>query len=215
MHIVLVLAMLLFIVCISGGVWLAGYGVSRLLHIPMRWLLWSIGGICIGASVLFCASVLQEDQYVALFGWLARESNVLGALAILITLYSCAQWLARKFYVSVKRWAMPLLVRWSRHIFLFFREHHQFLGWIVFATATAHACFFLPSLLQMPVQEIFYKSAMTSGFFAWGVLALLVLLGLIIDSATRQKRPVKNVRLVHILLALVFVGGIGIHLLLS
>jgi hypothetical protein len=121
----------------------------------------------------------------------------------------------RGWYLFIKKKALPALARWSRTILLFFRNQHLFFGWLVLVTATAHAFFFVPAMLGLPLQEVLNESGIATGLIAWGLLLCLVALGLWIAYAVRHKRRFQRLRLVHVIVALVFIAGFLLHIVLQ
>jgi hypothetical protein len=182
--------------CLIGS-----YGLLRLLRISVNWITWIIGTFLIVVSVLFCLSIVAPVGVSADVG----TSNLLGAIAFLIAIYSWSQWIMMRSYLFIKRGTLPRLTERARNAFLFLRKHHQFLGWLVVITAVAHALYFLPILARVSLYEV------VTGFIALALLALGAGLGWWIELVVRRKRASQRLRLLHFLVAIVFVLAFIMH----
>ncbi len=182
--------------CLIGS-----YGLLRLLHISVNWITWIIGTFLIVVSALFCLSLVAPIGVSADIG----TSNLLGAIAFLIAIDSWSQWVARRSYLLFKKSALPWLTQRVRNAFLFLRKQHQFLGWLVVITAAAHALYFLPILARVSLYEV------VTGFIALALLGLGAGLGWWIELAVRRKRASQSLRLLHFVVAIVFVLAFIVH----
>jgi hypothetical protein len=89
--------------------------------------------------------------------------------------------------------------------YLYTRAHHQFFGWLVAITASAHAIYFLVFSRESPPRWTL------TGLAAWAALGLLVLIGLLIDRARRHRRSIRRIEPLHIGAALLFVALFVVH----
>ena len=183
--------------CLIGS-----YGLLRLLRISVNWITWIIGTFLIVVSALFCLSLVVPIGISADVG----TSNLLGVIAFLIAIDSWSQWIARRSYLLFKKGALPWLTQRVRNAFLFLRKQHQFLGWLVVITATAHALYFLPILARVSLYEV------VTGFIALVILGLGAGLGWWIELVVRRKRASQRLRLLHFVVAFVFVLAFIVHL---
>lgn len=181
---------------------LGSYGLLRLLHISVNWVTWIIGSCLIIVSTFFALSLLVPIGTAPDVGL----SNLLGFVAFLIAIDSWGQWVTRRWYLVLKRLAVPWLATRIRNFFLFLRQHHQFLGWLVVITAVAHAVYFLPVLANVSRYEVI------TGFIALGLLGMGAGFGWWIELAVRRKRASQKLRLLHFLLAIVFVLAFMLHI---
>lgn len=172
---------------------IGSYGVLRVLHIPVNWVTWVIGTILLVASGISSLLIFVPSQSAAFSG-----DALIGIVSFGIAIYSAAQWITRRWYLVVKKWAVPLLVVPSRNAFLFMRTHHQFFGWIVFATASAHALSYIFILNRISQLELI------TGLIVWALLALLTGAGMWIEDSIKSKHMSKNARLFHIIIAIAF-----------
>jgi len=183
---------------------LVSYWFLRLVRISARWVTWLIGFLIASWGVWLCAVALTGPVTGSLYG----QSNLIGGVAFLIAVFSASQWTMRRWYLLVKRFPDSLgrfIARRSRDMLLFLRDHHQFFGWLVLLTATAHAVVLLPVISRVSQREVI------TGVIALGALAALCGLGEWIELAVRRKRLAPNVRLIHSLLTLVFLVAFAFH----
>lgn len=158
-----------------------------------------VGGVLIALSVGATAAM-------PFAGGPARGfTNLLAAAAALVTVYSVARWATRRWYIAVSRRMsraaearLRALVQWTR------RQHGLF-GWVVLATATAHALYFIPRLAAEPTNRVI------TGVCAWILLVCLIALGLYMARRARAGRPARGLRWVHVGLAITFVVVLVVH----
>src|SRR5690349_11842692 len=104
-------------------------GLSRALRV--------YGTVWIAASILFAvfALVAPPDRR-----WPAL-SNGLGAIGTLAAVPALGLWPAHWLHARLRQSGL-LVTALARQMFIFTYRHHRFLGWLVFATATAHGVYF-------------------------------------------------------------------------
>lgn len=180
---------------------LGSYGLLRLLHISANWVTWLIGTGLIVVSIFYCLSLLAPIGVPPDVG----TSNLLGFVAFLIAIDSWSQWVARRGYMLLKKLPLSWVTMRIRETFLFLRQHHQFLGWLVVITAVAHVAYFLPILANVSRYEVI------TGFVALAFLALGTGLGWWIELAVRRKQASRRLRLLHFLVAIAFVLAFIVH----
>jgi hypothetical protein len=182
----------------DGLIGLGFYGLVRLLRVPVNWITLIIGSFFILASLyLGMDSMIQGHPDPGL-------SNSLGFLSYFIAIYAAGQWLARRWYLVAKRHTGRFLTRAARTLYLYTRAHHQFFGWLVAITASAHAIYFLVFSRESPPRWTI------TGIAAWAALGLLVLIGLYIDRV-RRKRSIRRIEPLHIGASLLFVVLFVVH----
>ncbi len=172
---------------------LGSYGVLRVLHISVNWTTWVIGALIIVVSGLTCVSIIAPQQLSAF-----NVGSLLGIFAFLIAVDAAAQWTMRQWYVFIKKRTLPFVVTSSRSMLLFLRKHHQFFGWLVLITATAHAVSYLPRLTTISQTELI------TGLIAWAILAYLIGFGIWIEYVVHKRPSFKKARLIHIITSIVF-----------
>lgn len=184
---------------------LGGYGVLRLLRLPVNQLTRILGSVIIVLSLGICLGMVLPVQASR---WSAAGSKGVGALSFLVAVYAASQWVMRRWYVWVKQQAGKWLVRSAREFLVFLRTQHLFFGWIVAAGAIGHMVFFFSAPGRLSLYEEI------SGFVALGLLTLMVLLGLwlwFVTTVRRQRLP-QGVRVVHSALALAFFLALFLHI---
>lgn len=193
-----VLSLILFsILSIIGSFFFIGiYAALRVLRISVNWVTWMVGTVIMVASIVLSFSALISGHPMAL----SRYSSLLGGVSSLVAIFSAGQWVIRRWYVSIKRYAASSLVKWSKDLLLFLRRYHPFFGWIVTLTAVAHMIYYLPMLSRFTPYEII------TGFIAMGVLVISVLLGYSIwlQTTVRKQRVLKRTYTIHSILAIAF-----------
>jgi hypothetical protein len=139
-------------------------------------------------------------------GGLARGfSALLAAAASLVTVYSVARWATRRWYITVARRVNRAAETRLRALVLWTRRQHGLFGWVILATATAHAVYFLPHLAQAPTLRV------VTGVCAWILLTCLIAIGMYISRRAKAGRPVRGMRPVHVGLAVAFVVALLVH----
>lgn len=199
-------SVLLLILCgIGFCLLLAGYGLLRLLRLPVNQFARVIGGAIIALSLGICLSMALSAQTAR---WPGGGSKIVGALSFLVAVYAASQWTMRRWYVWIKQQAGAWVVRSTRDFLVFLRTQHLFFGWVVAAGALGHMVFFFPALAHTSVYEE------VTGFVALGILALMVLLGLWLwfVSVVRKQRIPGVVRSVHAILAIAFFLALFLHI---
>jgi hypothetical protein len=194
--VVLVVLSVIDYVCLLGS-----YSLLRLFRISVRWVTWLIGISLIIVSIFFGLSLVAPVGVAPDIG----TSNLLGFIAFLIAIDSWAQWITRRGYLALKNLKLQWAAKRVRGAFLFLREHHQFLGWLVVITALAHVVYFLPILARVSLYEV------VTGFVALALLALGTGLGWWIELAVRKKRASQKLRLFHLLVAIAFMLAFIVH----
>jgi hypothetical protein len=195
--------LLLILAAIDVSIFIGSYGILRLLGISVNWATWIVGTLIISLSVYVCLLTLFPGTSVRNAGL----SNLLGMFSFLIAVHSGGQWTTRRWYLLVKKRATATIVKPSRELLLFLRQHHQFLGWLVVITAVAHVVFFLPYLSTLPFMRVI------TGVVALSVLAVLALFGLWIEYRIKKKRLTQKARVVHALLAITFFITFIVHII--
>ncbi|GLV54780.1 hypothetical protein KDH_16270 [Dictyobacter sp. S3.2.2.5] len=151
-------------------------------------------------AIAIASLLLPHDESF----WLGKVSNLAGKVAVIVMLASLALWVCRQLYILIKKRNIRPFQGILRQFFLFFRKSHPLWGWIVLTTATIHAAYyFLPFTRLTP--------RMQTGIVAWIILACLVVFGLRYQSALRNRTLHKNIRLWHVITAVVFVIVALIH----
>lgn len=194
-----------FIYCLDFGLFLIGYGILRVIHISVNWVIWSIGGLIIFLSLAQCFAIAFPD---VLPGEVGMIGNPLGTLAVLIAVYAVSQWIMRQWYLFIKTRGTQWLRDSSRTVLIFVRKQHVFFGSIIAVASLAHFVSFLPHM-----QEIsFYEKG--TGFLALGLLALIVFLGawLWIVTTLRKRPAPKLLHNVHASLTIAFFIVLFLHL---
>ena len=177
----------------------ASYGLLRLMCIPVRWVTLAIGWFVITVGVV---ATLAGPFYPSAIGL----AGIMGVFSFGIGIYALEEWVARRWYLTVKRGSLAFITRSARDFYLFVRQHHNFFGWIVLLTASAHSI-----LLLLQVNQLHF-GAVWSGFLAWGIAGVLFMLGLIADRAMRRKQIFAGLRVWHIGFSLAFFTAIIIHI---
>jgi hypothetical protein len=184
---------------------LISYGVLRALRISVNWTTWIIGSLIITASAAVCVTIalpnLLPDQFKG-------GANLLGVIAFFVAVYAASQWIARQWFLRMKKNAGQWLKQASKDVLMFLRKHHIFFGWVIGAGSIAHMVFFFPILARVS----FYEEI--TGFIAIGVLALIALLGawMWIESSLRKKRMPKTVQTIHSLLTIALFVVLFLHI---
>ncbi|MGI8588570.1 MAG: hypothetical protein ACR2M0_12925 [Chloroflexia bacterium] len=202
-----------FRVLLDGGidavVFLAAYGTLKALRISVDWAAWVIAMLLAGLSLLTSVLTLAPG------GYRYQHDILLGLFSVLVGGYAVGLWAARRLYLLVRPWALPLLVPTARSTMRFLRKQHQLLGWLVLITATGHATSYLPILDRISSKEL------VSGLLAWIVLVFLSVLGLWVEYVvghrrilgkwsvpggrwSKSKSIARSTRFVHTLTAIVF-----------
>ncbi|HEY1351504.1 MAG TPA: hypothetical protein VGF67_17935 [Ktedonobacteraceae bacterium] len=184
---------------------LGGYGMLRVLRLPVNGFTRIIGGLIIALSLSICLLMALHAQASR---WPGAASKVVGALSFLVAVYAASQWPMRRWYVGIKQQASRWLLRPARDFLVFLRRQHLFFGWVVAAGAFGHMIFFVPTLARIAVYEE------VTGWIALGILALMVLLGLWLwfVTAVRKQRLPRGVRVVHSALAMAFFLALFLHI---
>ncbi len=205
--------LILLTALLNFAILLSSYGVMRLFHVSVQQIVLFIGVLLLCTCGFFSVLMLTSTQVSGSFGTFALASDTLGVISFFVAIYAVGQWAVRGWYVTVKKSSRSGLVRGLRALLLFLRAHHRFFGWLVLATATTHALYFLPVMIGLPLSETLQKLSIVTGIVAWGLLVFLVGLGLWIENALERKRLARGVRVMHIAVALVFLGGFVVHFL--
>ncbi len=182
---------------------LIGYAALRLLGVSVRWATWSVGLFIGGISLLACVDLLARRQSGAIAN--PGLSNLLGYISFLVAIYAAALWLARRWFLAIKRGAFRWLAQQSRHVLRYLRDHHRFFGWLVLLAATAHTVLLLPVITHLASYEVI------TGVVALALLAILTALGEWIEYRVRHKRLAPHARLAHALLTIVFLVAFAFH----
>ncbi|HEY4389594.1 MAG TPA: hypothetical protein VGN34_34570 [Ktedonobacteraceae bacterium] len=154
------------------------YAILRVMRTPGRFIAWSMVLLLIAASVLACVfGFIRNDS-------LFSNNGLLGLIAFLVAVYAGSQWLARRWYLWIKRHGRSLLAKATQRILRFLRAYHQLFGWLVLLAATGHALSYGPTFARMKMSDV------ATGVIVWFVLALLVLWGYGIERRRKQKRSV-------------------------
>lgn len=133
-------------------------------------------------------------------------SNLVGAWAVVLGLAAVAIWIARKFYVEVKKRQWPDFDL-TKSTMLYLRRHHILLGWATLFAVSAHGIYYL----------LLYPDKLTqivTGLVAWGSLVVLVALGVLLDYKIIGKQKSRSIRIYHFAWAVVFILGMLVHLML-
>jgi hypothetical protein len=198
-RLILVCVFLIVAGCIDALFFVASYGILRAVRIPVRWVTLAIGWLLIALSI--GATVMLPFSATA-----SSVGILMGVFSFGVGIFALGEWVARRWYVTVKRASLAFVTRTARNFYLFVRQHHNFFGWIVLITATAHSLAFLPLLGRISF------GAVWSGALAWIVVTLLFGIGLIVDQMVKRKRRFAQIRLWHIGIALAFFAAIIIHI---
>ncbi len=181
------------------GFFTVSYGVLRVVRIPVSWVTRAIGWLIIVLA-------LSATAFLPFNGTADGIASLMGVFSFGVGIYAIGEWLARRWYLTVKRVGLAFISRAARDFYLFVRQHHNFFGWIVLITAWAHALAFLPLLDQVSF------GAVWSGALAWVAVTLLFCLGLLTDRRMQLKRRVPRLRRWHIGLGFTFFAIILLHI---
>lgn len=134
------------------------------------------------------------------------QSNLLGAVSFVIGVYAASQWLARQWFVQLKKRTTSFLIQQSRNFLIFIRKQHVFFGWIIVAAAFAHMAFYIPAFQEQPSEII-------TGFIAIGILALMTILGswVWIETSWRKRKMPTVVKNIHTWLTIAFFAVLLLH----
>jgi hypothetical protein len=163
------------------------------------------------ASAAFAIFVAIQSHSWQALDPLQAPSSTMGFLSFLVACYSLGQWIARRWYLIIKKASWGALVKLSRNILLILREHHALFGWLVFATATAHMLVYTLLVLGPDQKNTRLVTDVITGGIAWIVLLALLLLGLLVERAIKENAQLKKLRSIHFITALVFVLFVIIH----
>lgn len=189
---------------------LALFYVMESLQVPRDKITRGTGAVlylgCAAALILFESGRWRRF-------WLPT-SDLLGQLAVLVAYGAAAQWLFRRgSRVAGGRTRSGSIARLVRDVLHYLRLHHQFFAWLVFALASVHGLYFLVHpVARQPLKGPAPSVWTSTGIVAWGVLLLLVGLGLVTDRQIQTKRSARRWRGLHRVLAVVFVVTILIHI---
>lgn len=180
------------------------YGVIRLLRLAERWVMRVIHTLLIVESILSIVLLLQAQQAERI-QTLAQESELLGFASCMLVVYSFSMWGSHTLYLLTKK-RVSRVNTMFRNMLLFFRRHHSAFGWLVLITAIGHAVILLPAYTHYSLR------AFLSGTLALVLLCTLVLLGISIERAIKQKRLSAKARMLHIATAATFFVILLLHL---
>ncbi len=169
------------------------YGVA--LGIAVRLLGWGLIAVSALLGGVYFAHILDFQ----ILGY----SNTIGDVSKVVAFPALALWAAHQLYRATKRQRTPVQDG-IRRAFVFLRRQHAFLGWVVFATASAHGLYFV--LLGR-----FGGSRAITGYLTWLLLLALVGLGWALDLLRRRRPWLANVHVWHILVAAVFLVALLLH----
>jgi hypothetical protein len=156
-------------------------------------------------STLFFIVFLTHSNSRRAFGFSqALMSNGTGIVALGLAIGAVSIWVARRLYVEMKKRKIPYYDI-PRHVLLFLREHHMFIGWLTLITATAHAVYYL---LRIPHK----MDRGLTGLTAWMLLAILASLGYWFQRGLQRKQHLKQVRTLHVVIAVVFLFVLILHI---
>lgn len=190
-----------------------GFHAFRLLRVPVDWATWTIGSFFILASTLTTIFLFVPQLAPSPYGRLKyfaslveEDNNTLGNLAVVLTFCAFSQWATSQSYRVLKTRTLDFLIRQVRQFLLFVRKHHQFFGWLVLTTATAHAISYAPNLNSInPIHLI-------TGLVVWLILLFLCGLGQWMQWRRQIKKvSIKGPHLLHIVTALLFVATLLVH----
>lgn len=188
------------------------YGLMRLSHRSERWILPIIGLLLLLLSLgRVLPGFIRQPGQLALNT--AAIGSMMGLIAVVGALYALGQFVTRRAYLLTKKLQHSWRSANLRNILRFLRVIHQFLGWSVLIAAATHALLYIPWLLAPPLHaRPLSSTALISGGIAWGILAILVGLGLWVENAIRQKRFTPRMRLIHTITAVVFFIVMIVHI---
>lgn len=198
-------ALLLILCLIDFCLLLGGYTALRLLRLPVDRVTRVIGSGIVILSATVCLGIVLPGLLPRQFN---KAGNAVGFFSFFVAVYAVNQWTLRHWYVQVKKQVGPWLMQSSKQILLFLRRHHLFFGWVVAAGATGHLVFFVPILARISLYEEI------TGFLAFGILVLIILLGLWlwIETAVRRRRVPTFVRTIHAALSVAFFLILFLHI---
>ena len=187
------------------------FTIVRLLHLSPRWILPGIGVILLLFSL---SRVLPDflDQPNQFPQNMAAIGSMTGLIAVVGAFYAFGQYIARGWYLLVKKRLCSRGANASRNMLRFLRTIHQFIGWSVLVISSVHALVYIPWLLAPPRAMPLSSTALLTGIIAWGILALLIGLGLWIEWAIRHKHLATKTRLIHIITAGTFFVVVLVHI---
>lgn len=192
-------ALLVSIAALSAAAGVVGFHVLRRVGISPDALAAVVGGALIALSLAVSAA-LPVDALPA-----RALTKVLGYGAVLGTVYAISRWASRRWYRAHARRLSQAAEARLRAIVSWTRKQHGLFGWVVLATATAHALFYLPHLAAWPAPIV------VSGIAAWTLMAGLVALGLRMARRARSGDVPKGWRTLHVGLAVSFVVALLVH----
>ena len=182
---------------------LFGYSLIRLLHLPLDWVMWLIGGYIILTSCFLIVSVLAHR-----LSFDSDDATGVGTLGFLVSFHAANLWTVRHLYDGTKKGPPAFIPTHVREMLLFLRKHHVLLGSLTLLTALAHMSFYVPSLPDRGLYKV------VTGFAALGMLVLVVALGLwiVIEKTLYRKQVPLVIQNAHTFLGIVFLVSLALHI---
>jgi hypothetical protein len=155
--------------------------------------------------IVILSALLVIESLLSLAGWMQPVlgqglDKILTNIAQLFSYAAVLLIVARLIWNGASKVNIPFL-QWSRSLWKLFRQRHVFFGWIVFASGAAHSLYFLIFLPRN-------MNGVVSGLLALAVMAVLVLLGYVVDNKARTNKLIKNI---HMVLGILFIASILFH----
>jgi hypothetical protein len=194
------------ILAVLGG----GYGVARLLRIPIDWATWAVGSLFVLLSAVTAFFLFLPEQSTPSNGeghalLIGQNNNILGNFALVLGFCAFGQWTTMRGYQLAKPRLQAFLAKQVRLFLTFIRKYHQLFGWLVLITATAHAVSYIYRL------DKYSTRTLVAGIVTWLLLVGLAGLGLWMDYTARKKITFKSQRWVHFVTALLFFVALIVH----
>jgi hypothetical protein len=155
--------------------------------------------------IAILSALLVIESLLSLAGWMQPVigqglDKILTNMAQLFSYAAVLLIVVRLIWNGASKVNIPFL-QWLRSLWKFFRQRHVFFGWIVAAAGTAHSLYFLIFLPRN-------MNGVVSGLLALAVMAVLVLLGYVVDNKARSSKLIKNI---HRVLGILFIASILFH----
>ncbi len=179
-----------------------GYSFLRLLHIPLDWVMWLIGGYITVTSCLLVVLVLTHQ-----LSFDSDYATSVGSLGFLVSFHAANLWVVRHMYDGTKKGPSAFFPTQVRVLLLFLRKHHVLLGSLTLLAVLSHMSFYVPTLAERGLYKV------VTGFVALGVLLLVVVLGFWITvRKTFYKKPIPLVlKNAHTFLGIAFMLSLALH----
>lgn len=157
------------------------------------WLIVILSVLLVIVSLLSLTGWMQPVIGRSLDQILTKMAEIFAYIAVFLLVVRLIWNGARKYKIT--------FLQWTRSLWAFLRIRHVLFGWIVAAAGTAHSLYFL---IFLPRD----MNGVVSGLLAFAVMAVLVMLGYVVDQKARTNKWIKNI---HMIVGILFVAAILFH----